>query len=74
MSRSFPTIEEILAMHADLIAQFRRIAGAARHGSAGVRGHAPADGYYDSLFQEVAALMESLAMNHPFVDGNKRVA
>ena len=31
-------------------------------------------GYYDGLIQEAAALMESLAMNHPFVDGNKRVA
>ena len=31
-------------------------------------------GYYDSLIEEAAALLESLAMNHPFVDGNKRVA
>ncbi len=31
-------------------------------------------GYYDGLIEEAAALMESLANNHPFVDGNKRVA
>jgi death-on-curing protein len=31
-------------------------------------------GYYDGLIEEAAAMMESLAMNHPFVDGNKRVA
>ena len=31
-------------------------------------------GYYDTLVQEAAALMESLANNHAFVDGNKRVA
>ena len=34
----------------------------------------PQIGYYDGLIEEAAALLESLAMNHPFVDGNKRVA
>ena len=34
----------------------------------------PMMGYYDGLVEEAAALLESLAMNHPFVDGNKRVA
>ena len=34
----------------------------------------PQIGYYDSLIEEAAALMESLATNHPFVDGNKRVS
>ena len=34
----------------------------------------PQIGYYDSIVEEAAALLESLAMNHPFVDGNKRTA
>jgi len=34
----------------------------------------PQSGYYDDLIWEAAALFESLAMNHPFIDGNKRVA
>ena len=34
----------------------------------------PQLGYYDDLIEEAAALMESLALNHPFVDGNKRTA
>jgi death-on-curing protein len=29
---------------------------------------------YPTLFHKAAALMESLAGNHPFVDGNKRTA
>ena len=29
---------------------------------------------HDDIIQEAAALMESLAINHPFVDGNKRIA
>ena len=31
-------------------------------------------GYYNSLAEEAAAMMESLSNNHPFIDGNKRVA
>ena len=34
----------------------------------------PQTGYYDDLLQEAAALWESMAQNHPFVDGNKRTA
>jgi death-on-curing protein len=34
----------------------------------------PQSGYYGDEIAEVAALFESLAMNHPFVDGNKRIA
>lgn len=34
----------------------------------------PRSGYYDGLIQEASALLESLAINHAFYDGNKRVA
>jgi len=34
----------------------------------------PQSGYYGDIVQEAAALFESLAMNHPFIDGNKRIA
>lgn len=34
----------------------------------------PQTGYYPTILEEAAALWESLAMNHGFVDGNKRVA
>lgn len=34
----------------------------------------PQTGYYGDLVEQAAALWESLAMNHGFVDGNKRVA
>ncbi len=34
----------------------------------------PQTGYYADLIEEAAALWESLAMNHGFVDGNKRIA
>lgn len=34
----------------------------------------PRTGYYANLPEMATALFESLLMNHPFVDGNKRVA
>lgn len=34
----------------------------------------PQCGYYNSITEEAAALLESLLIGHPFVDGNKRVA
>lgn len=36
--------------------------------------HQPQTGYYDTLIHQAAALLESVIQNHPFVDGNKRVA
>lgn len=36
--------------------------------------HRPQTGYYDTIIHEAAALVESLVQNHPFIDGNKRVA
>ncbi len=34
----------------------------------------PQNGYYQDIIEEASALMESLLINHPFIDGNKRVA
>ena len=34
----------------------------------------PQTAYYDDMVAEAAALLESLAINHPFGDGNKRIA
>lgn len=44
--------------------------------SALARPHATFGGQllYPTLLEKAAALLESLCLNHPFVDGNKRVA
>lgn len=34
----------------------------------------PQTGYYAGVLEMATALLESLLMNHPFVDGNKRAA
>ena len=74
MSSDFPTIEEVLAVHEDQIDQFGGSRGLRDMGALESALMRPQMGYYDGLIEEAAALMESLAMNHPFVDGNKRVA
>ena len=70
----YPTVTEIIATHALLIAKFGGSAGIRDHGALEAAVARPQTGYYDDLIQEAAALWESLSQNHPFIDGNKRVA
>ena len=74
MSSNFPTIQEILDIHEDQIQQFGGSHGLRDRGALESALFRPQIGYYDGLIEEAAAMMESLAMNHPFIDGNKRVA
>lgn len=72
--REFPTLQEVLAIHELLIQTFGGPAGVRDMGALEAALMRPQLGYYEGLLDEAAALMESLANNHPFVDGNKRVA
>lgn len=74
MTHDFPSIEEVVEFHNALISEFGGATGIRDVGALASAIMRPQMGYYDSLVEEAAALMESLAMNHPFVDGNKRVA
>ena len=70
----YPTLEEALELHEQSIHRFG--------GSPGVRDMGlllsalfrPQTGYYEDIIQMAAALMESLFVNHLFVEGNKRAA
>lgn len=70
----YPTLEEALYLHDILIQRFGGAQGVLDKGSLESALARPRSGYYRSLTEQAAALMQSLAMNHPFVDGNKRVA
>ena len=70
----FLTADEVLAMHERLIAVFGGRAGLRDRGLLESALHRPQTGYYPDLAEMAAALFESLIINHPFVDGNKRVA
>ena len=74
MSRNFPTLYEVLVLHEDQIRRFGGAPGLRDMGALESALMRPQMGYYDGLVEEAAALLESLAVNHPFVDGNKRVA
>ena len=72
--RKYLSLNEVIILHRYLIEEFG--------GSQGIRSldslksalMRPQSGYYEDIINEAVALMESLAMNHPFIDGNKRVA
>lgn len=70
----FLTLDEVLAIHDRLIARFGGSAGIRDRGLLESALYRPQTGYYDDLLGMAAAMFESLLMNHPFVDGNKRVA
>ena len=74
MSHQFPTEEEVIAIHDLLIEEIGGAHGLRDQGALASAVWRPQMGYYSSLIEEAAALMESLSQNHPFIDGNKRVA
>ncbi len=68
------SLDDALYIHAEQIRMFGGAPGVRDLGlieSALLR---PQTGYYADLVEQAAALWESLAMNHGFIDGNKRVA
>ena len=70
----FLTGDEVLAIHERLLQEFGGPPGVRDLGLLESALHRPRTGYYRDLVEMSAALFESLLMNHPFVDGNKRVA
>ncbi len=70
----FLTLDEVLAIHERLLDAFGGAAGVRDLGLLESALFRPQTGYYDDLAAIATALLESLLMNHPFVDGNKRVA
>jgi death on curing protein len=71
---SYPTVDEVIVVHARLIAKFGGSLGIRDRGALESALARPRSGYYTDIIQEAAALWESLSQNHAFVDGNKRVA
>jgi len=70
----YVTTADALFFHKHLIERYGGAAGVRDVGALESALHRPQTGYYDSLLHEAAALLESLVQNHPFVDGNKRIA
>ena len=71
---AFLSRDEVLAIHSTLIERFGGPAGVRDYGLLESALYRPQTGHYADLAEMAAALFESLIMNHPFIDGNKRVA
>jgi death on curing protein len=72
--RIYPTVGEVLQIHHQQIENYGGAHGLRDKGLRESAVFRPQIGYYNTIAEEAAALMESLANNHPFFDGNKRIA
>ena len=78
MTTVYLSVEQVLALHQALVGQFGGASGVRDRGSLESAVARPATTFggedlYGDLAAKAAALMHSLVLNHPFVDGNKRV-
>lgn len=74
MVRDHLTVADVLGMHTVLMQRYGGAMGVRDPGALEAALFRPQTGYYKDIVAEAAALLESLAINHPFVDGNKRIA
>lgn len=70
----FLTLDEAVAVHERLIEKFGGPAGVRDMGMLESALYRPQTGYYKDIVEMAAALFESLLINHPLIDGNKRAA
>lgn len=68
------TVAEVYRMQHRLIEIFGGLYGVRDKGAVEAAVFRPQTGYYASIDEMAAALMESLGNNHGFLDGNKRIA
>lgn len=72
--REYLTAADVLGMYAVLMKRYGGQPGVRDAGALEAALFRPQTGYYADIVAEAAALLESLAINHPFLDGNKRIA
>jgi death on curing protein len=71
---NYLTVAEVYLMQHRLVELFGGLHGVRDKGAVEAAVFRPQTGYYNSIEEEAAALMESLGNNHGFLDGNKRIA
>lgn len=74
MVHDYLTVADVLGIHTVLIQRYGGAPGVRDPGALESALFRPQTGYYEDIVAEAAALLESLAINHPFADGNKRIA
>jgi len=74
MAHDYLTVADVLGMHTVLMQRYGGTPGVRDPGALESALFRPHTGYYEDIVAEAAALLESLAVNHPFMDGNRRIA
>ena len=74
MNTQFVSPDEVLVLHRQLLGEFGGEEGLRDQGALEAALLRPQLSAYDSIQSQAAALLEALISNHPFVDGNRRVA
>ena len=72
--RDYLTTADILGLHHVLLEKYGGAGGISDLGALEAAVFRPQCGYYSDIIDEAAALVESVLINHSFIDGNKRVA
>jgi death-on-curing protein len=72
--REYLTPADISGFHQALLEKYGGVDGLRDPGALEAAAFRPQCGYYNDQVEEAAALLESLLINHPFIDGNKRTA
>jgi death-on-curing protein len=70
----FLEIEDVALVHARMIAEYGGADGLRDAGLLESAVMAPRSGYYSTLAELAAAYANGIALNHAFIDGNKRAA
>jgi death-on-curing protein len=73
-AREYLTVADVLGMHLVLLQRYGGALGVRDPGALEAALFRPQTDYYNDNVAEASALLESLKINHPFVDGNKRIA
>jgi death-on-curing protein len=74
VGHDYLTVADVLGMHTVLMQRYGGALGVRDPGALEAALFRPQTGYYEDIVAEAAALLESLTVNQPFVDGNKRIA
>lgn len=74
MNLRFLPLEEVLWIHKGEIEKYGGLHGVKDWGLLESALASPQNSYYESTIEVAAALLSSIVLNHPFNDGNKRVA
>ena len=71
---AYLSMTEVMALHRVVVGLYGGLYGIRDMGALQSAVSRPSSGYYADSTEEAIALLESLLINHPFVDGNKRAA